>query len=144
MEKAAGIKPILGRDVAEEMLNEICESLGIDTEIVFDDDDDEGAGKSSKKKIISALMYGRLEYQDEVFKQKLIKPITGKKEVTHLEIKEPTGVQLRGMSQIKKKNDDVGKAMAILAEVTGLGMPMINKLGSRDLMLSVGVISLFL
>ncbi|GAG90307.1 unnamed protein product [marine sediment metagenome] len=93
---------------------------------------------------ISALMHGRLEYKDEVFKQTLLKPITGKKEITVLEIKEPTGVQLRGMSEVKKKNDDVGKAMSILGEVTGLGLPVINKLGSRDLMLSVGVISLFL
>ena len=144
MEELAVTRTILGRDVAEEMLNEICESLGVDTEIVFDDDDDDGAGKSSKKKIISALMHGRLEYENEVFKQKLIKPIIGKNEIAYLEIKEPTGVQLRGMSQVKKKNDDVGKAMAILAEVTGLGLPVINKLGSRDLMLSVGVISLFL
>ena len=148
MEESAGIQPktktVIGRDVAEEMLNEICKSLDLDLEIVFDDDDDDNAGRASKKKIISALMHGRLEYDKEVFKQTLIKPLTGKKEVTYLEIKEPTGVQLRGMSQIKKKNDDVGKAMAILAEVTGLGMPMINKLGSRDLMLSVGVISLFL
>ena len=89
-------------------------------------------------------MHGRLEYKDEVFKQTLLKPITGKNEIAFLEIKEPTGVQLRGMSEVKKKNDDVGKAMSILGEVTGLGLPMINKLGSRDLMLSVGVISLFL
>ena len=29
-------------------------------------------------------MHGRLEYEDEVFKQTLIKPLTGKKEVTYL------------------------------------------------------------
>ena len=89
-------------------------------------------------------MHGRLEYKDEVFKQTLLKPITGKKEILVLEIKEPTGVQLRGMSVVKKENDNVGKAMSILGEVTGLGLPMINKLRSRDLMLSVGIISLFL
>ncbi len=144
MESKPETKTIIGRDVAEEMLNEICESLAIDVDIVFDDDDDDNAGKASKKKIISGLMHGLLEYDNEVFKQTLIKPLLGKKEVTYLEIREPTGVQLRGMSQVKKKNDDVGKAMAILAEVTGLGLPVINKLGSRDLMLSVGVISLFL
>ena len=134
------MKPIIGREVAEEMLQNIYDELGIDSDI-FEEDED---GKDSTKKIISALMHGRLEYKDEVFKQKLLKPIAGKKEITFLEIKEPTGVQLRGMSEVKKKNDDVGKAMSILGEVTGLGLPIINKLGSRDLMLSVGVISLFL
>ena len=134
------MKPIIGRDVAEEMLQVIYDDLGIDGELIEEEDE----GKTSTKKIISALMQGRLEYKCEVFIQKLLKPITGKKEILFLEIKEPTGVQLRGMSEVKKKNDDVGKAMSILGEVTGLGLPMINKLGSRDLMLSVGVISLFL
>lgn len=142
MEETAGTKTIIGRDVAEEMLQGIYDDLKIDAEL-FDEEDE---GQSSKKKIISALMQGRLEYKDEVFKQTLLKPLMGKEGSLEdvLTIKEPTGVQLRGMSQIKNKRDDVGKAMAILAEVTGLGMPMINKLGSRDLMLSVGVISLFL
>lgn len=134
------MKAIIGREVAEEMLQNIYDDLGIDGDLIEEEDED----KSSTKKIISALMHGRLEYKDEVFKQTLLKPITGKKEILFLEIKEPTGVQLRGMSQVKKKNDDVGKAMSILGEVTGLGLPIINKLGSRDLMLSVGVISLFL
>ena len=134
------MKPLIGREVAEEMLQVIYDDLGIDGEMIEDEDE----GKASTKKIISALMQGRLEYKDEIFKQTLLKPITGKKEILFLEIKEPTGVQLRGMSEVKKKNDDVGKAMSILGEVTGLGLPIINKLGSRDLMLSVGVISLFL
>ena len=134
------MKPIIGREVAEEMLQNIYDELGIDGDIIEEDDE----GKASTKKIISALMYGRLEYKDEVFKQTLLKPITGKKEILFLEIKEPTGVQLRGMSAVKKENDNVGKAMSILGEVTGLGLPMINKLRSRDLMLSVGIISLFL
>ena len=134
------MKPIIGREVAEEMLQNIYDELGIDGDIIEEDDE----GKASTKKIISALMYGRLEYKDEVFKQTLLKPITGKKEILFLEIKEPTGVQLRGMSEVKKDNDNVGKAMAILGEVTGLSLLQINKLKSRDLMLSVGIISLFL
>ena len=134
------MKAVIGREVAEEMLQNIYDELGIDGDLIDEDDE----GKASIKKIVSALMYGRLEYKDEVFKQKLLKPITGKKEILFLEIKEPTGVQLRGMSELRKENDNVGKAMSILGEVTGLGLPVINKLGSRDLMLSVGIISLFL
>ncbi len=145
MEESAGIQPktknVIGREVAEEMLKGIYDDLSIDIEMIIEEDDE---GKSSKNKIISALMQGRLEYENKIFKQTLLEPITGKKEIIYLEIKEPTGVQLRGMSEVKRKNDDVGKAMSILGEVTGLGLPMINKLGSRDLMLSVGVISLFL
>ncbi len=133
-----------GTEVAEQMLDEICESMDIDIDIVFDSDDDDG-GKPTRKKLVSAISYGRLEFEDEKFKLILVKPFTaGSKEITHLNICEPTGVQLRGMAKIKKKRDDVGKAMAILGEVTGLGLPIINELHSRDLMVAVSVISLFL
>ena len=134
------MKIVIGRDVAEEMLKNIYDGLCIDPDMLDDND-----GKSSEKKIISALMQGRLEFKDECFIQTLIKPLSiGKKEISSITIKEPTGAQLRGMSEVKKKNDDVGKAMSILGEVTGLGLPVINKLGSRDMMLSIGVVSLFL
>ena len=134
-------KTVLGEPVAREMLKGIYSDLCIDISTMDDDDD----SKSTEKKIISALMHGRLEYKDEVFKQTLIKPIkVGGKEVSYIEISEPDGAQLREMSKVKKKNDDVGKAMAILGAVTGHGLLAINKLKSRDLMVSVGVVSLFL
>ncbi len=140
MEEKAGIKTIIGREVAEEILKGIYDDLSLDGELIEEDDE----GKASKNKIISALMQKRLEYENKIFKQTLLEPITGKRDISFLTIKEPIGVQLRGMSEVKKKNDDVGKAMSILGEVTGFGLPMINKLGSRDIMLSVAVISLFL
>lgn len=136
------MKPIMGKDVAEEMFKEICEDLGLDMTLLEDDEDE---GRASIKKIISALQYELLTYSNEVFMLKLRKPIQkGDGEIAELEIKEPTAIQLRGMSSVKKKNDDVGKAMAVLGEVTELGLPIINKLKSRDLMVAVGVMSLFL
>lgn len=132
------MKHILGRDVAEQQFSEICEELGID-ESIFDDD------KSSKDKIITSIMSGRLEYEDGKFKQVLISPIkNGEKLISFIEITEPTGNQLREMASVKKKNDDVGKGMAVLGAVTGHGLLIINKMRSRDLMVSVGVIGLFL
>ncbi len=90
-------------------------------------------------------MMGRLVYETGVFKLQLLKPITaGSKEISFLEIPEPSGSDLREMASVQKKNDDVGKAMAVLGSVTGHGLPLINKLGSRDMMVAVGVISLFL
>lgn len=130
----------IGRDVAEEMLLSIYDDLCIDVAVLDDSEE-----KGSKDKLINSIMRGMLEYKDETFILKLIKPtMAGKKEVTVLEIKEPTGVQLREMSSVKKKNDDIGKAMAVLGSVTGHGLPFINKLKSRDMLTAVGVISLFL
>lgn len=138
------MKTIMHKDVAQEMFKEICSDLGIDNESLNEDDEE----KASVKKIVSAIQYGLLKYEDEIFTLKLIKPVEvgvkEKKLIEVLKIQEPTGVQLRGMSEVKKKNDDVGKAMSVLGEVTGLGLPVINKLKSRDMMVAIGVISLFL
>ena len=95
MEESAGMKAIIGRDVAEEMLKGIYDDLSIDGELIEEDDE----GKASTKKIISALMHGRLEYKNEVFKQKLLTPKTAKKDISYLDINAPTGVLLRGLSQ---------------------------------------------
>jgi hypothetical protein len=133
--------PKIKKEIAEEMLQGILDDLGIDMDDLSGDEDE----KTSIKKIVSSIMYGRLKYENEIFTQTLLKPIKkGDKQITEITICEPEGVQLRGMAQVKKNNDDVGKAMAILGEVTKLGLPVIQKLKSRDLMVAVGVISLFL
>lgn len=129
------METVIGKEVAEKMFSDACDSLGIDMMVLMEDD------KSSVKKILSAMMQGRLTYENEVFELKLLKPVG---EVESVCICEPTGVQLRAMREIKDENDNVGKSMAVLGEVTGLGLPVINNFGSRDMMVAVGIISLFL
>jgi len=134
-------KTVLGPEVAEVVFNEICDQLGLDPQKFKDTEKDE----ATKDRLTGAISTGRLEYSEEKFKLTLISPINvGSKTITYLDICEPDGVQLRSMSEVKKNNDDVGKAMAVLGSVTGLGLPVINKLKSRDLMVAVEVIGLFL
>ena len=151
MKDSPHMKEVMGKDVAEKLFAQICGELkidvaifGLDEDAAMDGDFDEDE-QDSAKKIITALRFGYLKYDNMIFTLKLKAPL--KKEsstIDNLVIKEPSGVQMRGMTKVKKKRDDVGKAMAVLGEVTGLGLPIINKLGSRDLMVAVGVISLFL
>jgi len=127
----------VSKDVAEEMLKNILDELSINEAFTGDDE-------QSKKKLINAIMAGRLEFVDGVFKQTLMSPVVmGEKKITEIEIYEPDGTQLREASTVKG-SDDIGKSMAILGAVTGLGLPVMNKLKTRDLMLGVGVMSLFL
>jgi hypothetical protein len=134
----------IGREVAEEIIGNIYLELGL-VHIMYKIGDDFDDFKSTHDKLLNSIMLGQLEYADSVFKLTLLSPITvGEKEITALEIKEPSGSDLREMASVKNKNDDVGKAMAVLGSVTGLGLPVINKLKSRDMMVSVSVISLFL
>ncbi len=135
------MKPTIKKEIAEEMFQGILDDLGLDMDFLLGEKDD----KSTINRLVLSIMHGRLKYEKELFTQTLIKPVKkGDKQITELTIYEAKGVQLRGMSDVKKDNDDVGKAMAVLGEVTGLGLPVINKLKSRDLMVAVGVISLFL
>jgi len=134
-------KEKIGREVAQKILEDIYQDLGISMDFVDQEDDD----KNTVNKLLNAIMMGRLEYDNGVFKQTLLNPImAGQKEIKVLEIFEPSGSDLREMSSVKKKNDDVGKALAVLASVTALGLPVINKMKSRDMMVAVGVMSLFL
>ena len=125
----------ISKEVAAEMLEKIQSDLGIDT-----GDDD----KDSNKKLVTSIMSGRLTFVDGVFKQTLMSPVVmGEKKITEIEIDEPDGTQLRAASSVKG-NDDIGKSMAILGAVTGLGLPVINKFKTRDLMVAIGAMSLFL
>jgi len=131
----------MGREVAEQNLSDICAELGLELAELQNDDDMKG----TINKLITAVQTGRLEYENGVFTQTLLSPVAhGDKQVTHLQIPEPTGAQLREMSKVKDSNDDVGKSMAVLGAVTGYGLPVINTMKSRDMMVSAGIISLFL
>ena len=132
---------MLGKDVANEVFESFITDLGLPLDKFTETDKDE----ETKNRLVSSVMAGRLEYSDGDFTLKLITPVkTGEKTIEILRISEPTGVQLRSMSIIKKSNDDVGKAMAILGDVSGLGIEVINKVKSRDMMVAVEVIGLFL
>lgn len=134
-------KIVIGEDVATQFFEKMVEELGIPLENFGETDDAE----KTKSRLVNAFMTSRLEYESGIFRQHLLKPIkTGEKMVEFITIEEPSGQQLRAMSDVKKDSDTVGKGMAVLGEVTGLGLPVINKFGSRDLMLSVEVIGLFL
>ena len=131
----------MARDVGEKIFEYMCHELGID-EHGFKETDE---GEDTKNKLVHSFCTGCLEFGDLVFTLHLKSPIkVGTKEISVLKIGEPDGAQLRSMSIIKKKNDDFGKAMAVLGAVTGLGIPVMNKLKSRDSMVAVATISLFL
>ena len=131
----------IGKDVAEEILKDIYNQLGISMDFIGDDEDE----KSTYNKLLNAIMWGRLEFNDGAFRQTLLSPITaGAKVIKVLDIREPSGDELREMRSIKKKTDDVGKALAVLGAVTGLGLPVVNTMKARDMMVAVGVMSLFL
>lgn len=139
-ETAAGRKK-MGRDVAEEIFKGLCEDIFLDYEKFTATEKDE----ATKDRIVGALCSGQLVYADSVFTLRLNVPLqVGDKRIAHMKIREPNGVELRAMASVKKSNDDVGKGMAVLGAVTELGLPVINKMASRDLMVGVEVIGLFL
>lgn len=131
----------IGPDVAEEIFKTICEEIGHDISKYSESEKNE----ATKERIIGALCSGQLDYKEGIFKLILIRPFkAGENTIKVMNIEEPDGIQLRAMAEVKKGTDDVGKAMAVLGAVTGLGLKMINKMKSRDLMVAVEVIGLFL
>ena len=131
----------MSREVGWKIFEDMCHKLGID-EYQFIETDE---GEKTKNQLTHAFCTGHLEYTDAIFILHLKTPLSvGSKELSILKIPEPIAGQMRSMSQIKKKNDDFGKALAVLGDVTKLGLPLMNKMGMLDGNVAVSLISLFL
>lgn len=133
----------MSREVGEKVFESMCHDLGLD-EIPFKKR--KGKDVDTKNKLVHAFCTGFLEYENALFTVCLRSPIKigPTKELSVLKIPEPTGAQLRSITEVENEDDNVGKALAVLGDVTKLGLPVMNKLKSRDSMVAVSVVSLFL
>ena len=73
-----------------------------------------------------------MELQDE-FSLTLRKPLaTAAGEVTSLQLREPTAGELDKFTRAIAAKGDIGATLLLIALVTGIDQPLLEKLGARD------------
>ena len=72
---------------------------------------------------------------DETLALQLIKPLKkkGVADCTELNLSEPTGGQLAAMDQAMRKSDSVTAALTLIAQNSGVPLPIIKEMGARDI-----------
>lgn len=128
----------IAADVAEHEFMRFVEAMDLDVDPTGWDDEDKRSFEEAKRKLVSALRSGKLvidEHGQPVFtpSQPPTDPIT---------FYEPTGATLMAMDQ-KKKNHDVAKMYAAMADMTRQPMTRFSKMVNRDVKICTAIASLF-
>ena len=128
----------INKEVAESELKRMFNFFGLDSE-------DEEHSKT-KGRMIKAFQDGRMEFDidSEKVSIKLIKPITleNGETINKLTLIEPTANQLLAVDKYDDR-ENMAKAVAMTAKITGLPDSTIKKLKSRDLTTVTAVVVLF-
>src|SRR5690606_5046195 len=124
------------RDVAEEEFNRFLEAM--DLEPIFVDDDDKKGFEDARQRIVRAMMRGQLVINDKG--EPVFTPGDGKGDIT---FHEPTGNTFMATDQ-KRKNHDVAKSFAAMAECTKTSIARFATMSNRDMKVCQSIILLFL
>ena len=117
-----------------------CEAFDIDIDPDHMDDDDRTGFDKQKRRIIDAMRAGFLVINEADLPVYTPQYIEGIDPIT---FREPKGASLMAMDG-KKKNYDVTKLFAVMANMTKLSTNQYAKMGKRDLYVCMAVASFFL
>ncbi len=130
----------VAKDVAEQEFDRFVDCMELDANPSDMDEEDRTGFNIQKKRVISAIQSGALtigENGEPTYTPQRTKdagPIT---------FYEPTGASIMAMDR-RKKNEDVGKMYAIMADITRTHASTFSKMRFPDLKVCQSIITLFL
>lgn len=130
----------IDKETAELEFDRFIEMMDIDVDPEFLDDEDKKALDTQKRRIVSAIMAGSMVINDSG-EPEFTPQRSGEMET--LRFREPTGAALMQMDR-RKKNEDMGKLYAIMAEMAKVHSNTFAKMKMSDLRICQAVASLFL
>lgn len=127
------------QETATADFDRFTESMDLDVDPVGMDDEDKIDFERHRGKLIEALRVGSLVINDTG------EPVfTPQRETgTPITFHEPRGSALMAMDR-KKKNHDMGKLFATMAEMTGCNPGTFSKMRMPDLKICMAIVTLFL
>ena len=128
---------IVGLDVAEHELARFAEAMDLDLDTAKMDKEDKDSLDDVKRVVLRAIQRGKLMFNDNG------EPTINLNDGNSVTFKEPTGANFMAMDR-KRKNEDVGKMYATMAEMAGCPVKTFAAMPNRDLRICTAVVSLFL
>ncbi len=142
--ESENVDELVGPEMVEEEFMRWVEAMDLDHDLSGMDDEDKKSLESQKRIMFRSMARGHLvvtEEGDLLFTPQATRDVEepGKP----IRFKEPKGGAFLAMDK-KKKNHDVSKTHATLAEMTGQPMGRYAKMASRNLRVCHAVVALFL
>jgi hypothetical protein len=129
---------VVALEVAEKEFERFLEAMDLEVDSGALEGDDRKSFESNKRKFVRAVQRGQLVVNDNG------EPVyTMQKGGTPITFHEPTGATLMALDTVKKDHD-VQKAFAVMAEMTKMPRDTFAKMLQRDLAVCQAVFILFL
>jgi hypothetical protein len=133
------MEQVVAREVAEAEFERFVDAMDLDVDESRMDVDDRKAYGDLKDKLLRAMEQGNLSVDDKG--QLVYMPRAGKLEP--ITFREPTGASFMAMDT-KKKDQNIAKMYALMADITGLDAKVFAQMPRRDLRICQAIVTLFL
>lgn len=130
----------ISSEVAEQEFNRFIELMDIDADTSGMSQEDSEEFGTLRKRLVNAIVNGSLVVNDSG--EPIFTP-QRTKEADPITFFEPTGASLMAMDR-KKKNEDVSKMFATMADMTRTHASTYSKMKNADLKICLAVATLFL
>ena len=130
----------VAREVAESEFERFTEAMDLDVDETRMDEDDKKSFGELKDRILRAIEQGHLVFDDEG--QPVYTPRAGAS-TQPITFHEPTGASFMAMDT-KKKDQNVGKMYAVMADMTHRDAKVFSSMPNRDLRVCQAIVTLFL
>lgn len=131
----------ISREMAEQEFERFGEAMDLDFDTSFMDEDDRKGFEQSKRRIVKAIMSGTMTVNDDGCP--VFTPQRAEGDVNPITFYEPTGATYMAMDR-KKKTEDMGKMMALMADYTQTSSGLFSKMKNADFKICLAVTTLFL
>jgi hypothetical protein len=130
---------VVAKEVAEAEFIRFTESMDLDVDKARMDADDQKSFDEARGIVVRAIERGTLSIDDKG--QPVLQiSLTDPKQLT---FREPTGASFMSMD-VKKRDAQIGRMFALMAEMTGTPEKTLAKLPQRDLRIARTLVTLFL
>jgi hypothetical protein len=128
-------------EMAEQEFERFGEAMDLDFDMSFMDEEDRKGFEQAKRRIVKAIMSGAMLINEEGCP--VFTPQRAGGDVNPITFYEPTGATYMAMDR-KKKTEDMGKMMALMADYTQTSAGLFAKMKNADFKICLAVTTLFL
>jgi len=128
-------------EMAEQEFMRFGDAMDLDFDTDFMDEEDRKGFEANKRRIVKAIMSGAMVVNDDGCPVYTPQKAVG--DVNAITFYEPTGATYMAMDR-KKKTEDMGKMIAVMADFTQTSSGILSKMKNSDFKVCLAVTLLFL